>query len=102
MGGSCDGKLIMPGLVVDRVDAIRLPVSKSQAEELANWCKQAPFGRGAEAIVDKTVYNTFQLAPEHFKVPNPNWTRELMSFTHNVCAGLGVQSHLTVEAQLYE
>ena len=59
VGGSCDGKLIMPGLVVDGVGPIGLPLSKSQAKELANRCEQAPFGRGAETIVDRSVRDTF-------------------------------------------
>ena len=76
VSGSCEGKLIMPGLVVDKVGSIGLPISQSQAKELAERCEQAPFGRGADTIVDKSVRNTFQLAPEHFKITNPSWKKE--------------------------
>lgn len=52
--------------------------------------------------MDKKVRNTYQLAPEHFKLSNPNWEKDLDVITTEVCEGLGVDSHLKVEAQLYK
>lgn len=102
VGGPCSGKLIMPGLVVDGIGPIGLPLSKSQAKELANRCEQAPFGRGTETIVDKSVRDTFQLAPDSFKITNPAWKGDLDTITKSVCQDLGVQHNLKVEARLYK
>jgi hypothetical protein len=102
VGGSCDGKLIMPGLVVDGVGPIGLPLSTSQAKDLVNRCEQAPFGRGAKTIVDKSVRDTFQLAPEFFQITNPTWKKDLDTITNSVCQDLGVQANLKVEARLYK
>ena len=102
VGGSCDGKLIMPGLVVDGIGPIGLPLSKTQAKELANRCEQAPFGRGAQTIVDTSIRNTFQLAPDSFQITNPAWKNDLATITKSVCQDLGVQYNLKVEAQLYK
>lgn len=102
VGESCDkGELLMPGLVVDGVGAIGLPLTEIQAVELSKRCEDAPFGRGAVTIVDKSVRNTFQLSPATFKITNPSWTTDLDNITIRACNGLGVHSH-RVEAQLYK
>uniref|UniRef100_A0A7S3VEI6 Uncharacterized protein n=1 Tax=Chaetoceros debilis TaxID=122233 RepID=A0A7S3VEI6_9STRA len=102
VGGSCDGKLIMPGLEVEGMGPIGLPLSPNIAKDLVKRCEQAPFGRGSKTIVDKTVRNTFQLEPEHFKITNPSWTKELGSLTKQACQDLGVEAHLKVEARIYK
>jgi predicted 2-oxoglutarate/Fe(II)-dependent dioxygenase YbiX len=102
VGGSCGGGLTMPGLTVDGVGTISLPLSEAQAKELVSRFEQAPFGRGTETLVDKTVRNTFQLPPEHFKIMNPDWAKEVNNLVSTVRHDLGVQAHLKVEAQLYK
>ena len=102
VGGCCGTRLLMPGLVVDGVGRIGLPLSETQAKELANRCEQAPFGRGEKTLVDKAVRNTFQLAPEYVQITNPSWSSQLAELTKEVCGTLGVQSNLTVEAKLYK
>lgn len=102
VGGSSDGKLTMPGLVVDGVGTIGLPLSEGQARDLAKRCEQAPFGRGSKTVVDTSVRNTFQLNPKYFAVTNPSWGKEIDDLTEQACRGLGVQTHLKVEAQLYK
>ena len=65
----------MPGLVVNGVGAIGLPLTEIQAVKLSKRCEDAPFERGAVTIVDKLVRNTFQLSPATFKITNPSWNR---------------------------
>ena len=92
----------MPGLTVDGVGTISLPLPKAQAKQLVSRFEQAPFGRGTETLVDKTVRNTFQLPPEHFKIMNLDWAKEVNNLVSTVRHDLGVQAHLKVEAQLYK
>ncbi|KAL7548481.1 hypothetical protein ACHAWF_011759 [Thalassiosira exigua] len=101
-GGSCGDKLTMPGLEVDGVGTIGSPLSPILAKELIKRCEQAPFGRGSKTMVDKTIRNTFQLAPDHFQTTNPSWKLELEGLTKDVCENLGVERHLKVEARLYK
>jgi hypothetical protein len=102
IGGVCEnGVLLMPGLVVDGVGTIGLPLSGIQAIELSKRCEDAPFGRGSVTVVDKSVRNTFQLSPKDFKISNPSWEKEVENLTKKVCDGLGVIS-MKVEAQLYK
>ena len=102
VGGACEnGVLLMPGLVVDGVGTIGLPLSGIQAIELSKRCEDAPFGRGSVTVVDKSVRNTFQLSPKNFKISNPSWAKDVENLTKKVCDGLGVIS-MKVQAQLYK
>jgi hypothetical protein len=60
------GKLLtpMPTLHVDGMGALPLPVSPEKAKELIALCSQAPYGHGADTIVDTKVRKSWQLAPE--------------------------------------
>ena len=100
--GSCWAKFVMLGIEVDGIGLVGLPLSDAQAKILAARCEQAPFGRGSKTIVDTCVRNTYQLAPEQFKITNPHWESEISSLLSNVRQDLGVQSHLKVEAQRYK
>jgi hypothetical protein len=77
--GDCSNHsaMLLPGLVVRGLGQIGLPLSDGDAKALADLCQQAPFGRGADTLVDTAVRNTKQLAPEHFSITNPNWEASL-------------------------
>ena len=50
-GTFCTGgdlPLVMPGLEVDGLGPIRLPLGKTQARKLIKLCRQAPYGKGTE------------------------------------------------------
>ena len=100
VGGSCNGKLLMPGLVVNGIGTIGLPLSENQAKELAKHCSQSQVGHGSESIIDNSDRNTFEIAAKHIRFTNPTWTQELNDLTKQVCQGLGVQAHSQVEAKL--
>ena len=102
VGKSCNSGFLMPGLQVNGVGPISLPLSNTDATKLAEVCLQAPFGRGSKTIVDKKVRNTLQLSPEHFQISNPSWGVQLKKLVKNVCTDLGVAATITVEAQLYK
>jgi len=44
-----------PGLYVEGLGTVGLPLSKPDACELSKISHQAPFGKGGETIVDTTV-----------------------------------------------
>jgi len=41
-----DRPLTMPGLEIDGLGAVRLPLGKTQAQKLIKLCRQAPYGKG--------------------------------------------------------
>ena len=60
-----------PGLVVDGLGPISLPLTDAQAEQLVSVCELAPHGRGTRTILDTSVRHTFQLAPGRMRFTNP-------------------------------
>ncbi|TDL25474.1 hypothetical protein BD410DRAFT_800891 [Rickenella mellea] len=66
-----------PGLVVENIDPIGLPLAPSEAVRLRAVCKRAPFGKGERTIVDTDVRDTWELDPSQFKFANPAWDQWL-------------------------
>jgi hypothetical protein len=57
-GAVCAGgdlPLTMPGLQVDGLEPIGLPLGKTQAAKLIKLCRQAPYGKGTKTLVDADV-----------------------------------------------
>lgn len=50
-GGKLQG-CPLPGLIIDGVGAVTLPLQPDQAKTLIEHSTEAPFGRGAETVVD--------------------------------------------------
>ncbi len=57
--GSCS--LELPGIEVDDVGEISLPISAATAKKLIKSADQAPYGRGEETIVDTDVRRVWQI-----------------------------------------
>ena len=62
-----------PGLHVSGLGDVPLPLSPRDAKEIAKLCRQAPFGKGSETIVDTSVRNTWELSSDQFRLRNPAW-----------------------------
>jgi len=102
VGGRLIDTLVLPGLEVDGLGSIGLPLTASQAAQLATQCEQAPYGKGENTIVDACVRDTWQLPPERFRLRNPRWRGQLDVLVKQVCDSLGVREEVNVEAQLYK
>ncbi len=100
--GTCNPHMAMPGLIIDGLGSIGLPLSLTEAQALAARCDQAPFGRGDQTVIDTSVRNTKQLDPSAFQITNPKWSEYLNDVVTTVREDLGVQEELEVEAQLYK
>jgi hypothetical protein len=64
---------VLPGLAVDGVGEVGLPIAPAQAQQLIEQAVQAPYGRGEETIVDTDVRRVWQLEPRQFAMHNPAW-----------------------------
>ena len=98
---SRDLPLTMPGLEVDRVGAIRLPLDGAQARKLIKQCSQAPYGKGTETLVDTEVRRMWELDPARFKLKNPKWNDLVSSITGEVQQALGLET-TKLTAHLYK
>jgi 2OG-Fe(II) oxygenase superfamily len=98
---SRDLPLTMPGLEVEGIGAIRLPLGEVQARKLIEHCSQAPYGKGTETLVDTQVRRVWELDPGQFKLTNPKWAQTVGSITSQVQQDLGLEKS-PLEAHLYK
>ena len=90
----------LPGLVVDGVGPIALPLLQVQADQLIAMAERAPYGRGEQTLVDIDVRRTWQIAPEQVHIEGRHWAQGLQAIVEQVRTGLGVTG--TVVAELYK
>src|SRR5262249_33640919 len=91
---------VLPGLEVREVGSIGTPVSAADARRLIAKATQAPYGRGAETIVDTNVRRVWQLEPSQFSLENPDWNAHVAAIVDAVKQDFGI--HQKVSAQLYK
>ncbi len=87
---SGDCPLVMPGLEVDGLGAVGLPLTKTQAKRLIKLCRQTPYGKGTETVVDTNVRRVWELDPAQFKLTNPKWEKFVASIVDDVKQTLGL------------
>ncbi len=97
--GQCQNAL--PGLAVDQLGDIGLPLSAAEAKRLIKVCKQAPYGKGTETVVDTKVRKVWELDPEHFSLTNPKWNNAVASVLRKIEDELGLPKK-SLAAHLYK
>ena len=68
-----DLPLTRPGVGVEGLGILRLPLSKAQARKLIGYCRQAPYGKGTQTLVDAAVLRVWELDAEQIEFTNPKW-----------------------------
>ena len=96
-----DRPLTMPGLEVDGLGAVRLPLGTAQARKLIKLCRQAPYGKGTETVVDTNVRRVWELDPGQFQLTNPKWDDLVASILQDVQRALGLEDR-KLAAHLYK
>lgn len=89
-----------PRLIVDGVGTVALPLLPVQAEQLIAVAERAPYGRGAETLVDTDVRRTWQIDAARLDIAGKRWTDDLAQIVRRVTLGLGVSGE--VDAELYK
>jgi 2OG-Fe(II) oxygenase superfamily len=80
-----------PGLQVEGLGTLSLPLGQTQAKELKAFCQQAPYGQGTKTIVDTTVRKVWELDPAQFTLENPAWDEFLQVAVAKVQLDLGLE-----------
>ena len=94
---------VNPGLYVDSLGKIGLPLSERDAAALAQVCHEAPFGKGSETFVDTAVRKTWQIDPDKVHFRNSKWPEQVHHAVSKVTAGLGMGGGMgTVRAELHK
>ena len=90
----------LPGLEVAGLGPIGLPLTAAQVPELKKHCRQAPYGKGEETIVDTRVRRVWQLEPDQFSLTNPDWQSYSSATVQTVQRELGLEQQ-KLESHLY-
>src|SRR5271165_2283107 len=102
-GDFCVGgrrEMFMPAIDVDGVGRIAFPLLPVQVERLVAIAAWAPYGRGAETLVDHNVRRTWQIDSGKVRIGGRHWEKTLGDLVADVALGLGVNG--TVAADFYK
>ncbi|KAK0524176.1 hypothetical protein OC834_005632 [Tilletia horrida] len=102
LGGIADMLPDAPGLVIDGLGEITLPiVDEDKAEAIAQIGEQAPFGRGQETLVDASGRNSWQVNPDKVNIKSSEWDAGLAKAGKVMAEGFGV-SDVPLSLHLYK
>jgi hypothetical protein len=88
-------------LEVVGVGPLSFPLPPDQAEKILRVAERAPYGRGADTLVDTDVRRTWQLAPEQILIRGHRWGETIRKIVDKAAAGLGCGGK-QVQAELYK
>ena len=89
--------IYLPLLEVRDVGPVALPLLPAQAEQLIAVAARAPYGRGAETLIDTDVRRTWQIDAGRVRIRGQNWTQSLDAIVARAAAGLGVTGAVVPE-----
>jgi hypothetical protein len=92
---------VLPGLEVEGLGPIGLPLTPKVAKDLIKHCHQAPYGKGEETLVDTSVRRVWRLEPDGFKLKNPDWERVIKEVVAKVQEELGLEGQ-KLHSHLYD
>ncbi len=96
--GEC--ALHVPLIEVEGIGPIALPLLPAQAAQLIAAAERAPYGRGADTLVDTTVRRTWQIGVDRVRIQGRHWQAMLDGVVERAAIGLGAGAG--VEAELYK
>ncbi|KAG8526058.1 uncharacterized protein KY384_000820 [Bacidia gigantensis] len=92
-----------PGISIDPLGLIRLPLSEEDAKAIVRASNKAPFGKGNKTLVDESIRKTWQIDADKIQLLNDGWQECLNRIVEHVLGELGVACALTnVRADLYK
>ncbi len=97
--GTCP--LVLPGLEVEGLGVIGLPVSPVEAARIITACNQAPYGKGTQTIVDTSVRKVWELDAQKFTLSNPQWSVMIEGVLRAIEKALGLSTE-SLTAHIYK
>jgi len=82
---------IIPGLIINGVGEVGFPLQKEIAKKIIQEAHDAPFGKGAETLVDKTIRNTWEINADKVKFSNEKWNAKIKKIVNNVKEELSLE-----------
>lgn len=90
-------EFLAPRLEVEGVGPIALPLLPAQAKQLIKSATRAPYGRGADTVVDTKVRRTWQIEAGRVSIGGKHWAKTLDGIVERATEGLGVAGPVTAE-----
>jgi predicted 2-oxoglutarate/Fe(II)-dependent dioxygenase YbiX len=90
----------VPLIEVEGIGPIALPLLPAQAARLIAVAERAPYGRGADTLVDTAVRRTWQIGADRVRIQGRHWQTMLDGVVERAAVGLGAGAG--VEAELYK
>ena len=91
----------LPRLEVAGAGLIPFPVPPAQAEALVATAERAPYGRGPDTVLDRSVRDCWQIDADQVAVGGGAWSDTLAQIAGRAADGLGCPRERT-EARLYK
>lgn len=91
----------LPGLAVEGLGTLALPLTPDQAGQLKQLCQPAAYGKGTQTLVDSDVRRAWRLPPARVKIGNPAFAAALAAAVEKVQEELGLAGQ-KLQAHLYE
>ena len=91
----------LPRLEVAGAGLIPFPVPPAQAEALVAAAERAPYGRGPDTVLDRSVRDCWQIDAANVDVGGGAWSDTLAQIVDRAAAGLGCPRERT-ETRLYK
>ena len=103
-GGYCAfGKITapLPILRVSGMDALCFPAPENQIKTLIERSSRSPFGKGARAVVDQKVRDSWEIHPSEFSLEGAGWNEAFAGVLGAAADGLGCPRE-RLSANLYK
>ncbi|KAE9035918.1 hypothetical protein PR003_g9775 [Phytophthora rubi] len=100
-GGRADTLPPVPGLFVDEVGSVSVPLDQAQAEKLIAKCEKSPFGHNMDTKLDENVRKSWQLAPDQVDIKNPLWQTGIEKLSETIASRLGYKG-VPLQCVLYK
>jgi hypothetical protein len=98
---SAVGPPILPGLRVEGLGMVALPLDSAQAEALESLGSPAGYGRGRSTVTNPNVRRVLRFAPDRVQFANPAWEEWLADVVEPLAEALGLAGQ-GLTARLHE
>ncbi|KAG1689818.1 hypothetical protein DVH05_001851 [Phytophthora capsici] len=100
-GGCADTLPALPGLYIDGVGLVSLPLTQEQATAVIAKCQKSPFGHNMDTKMDESVRKSWQLSPDQVQMKNPSWQTGMEKLTETIGDRLGYKG-IKLQCVLYK
>lgn len=94
-------KITLPGLHIEGIGEICLPIPSIQIRDIIKFSQKAPFGKGSKTITDTAVRSAWEINSDQLSFHNEDWNEFMETIITKVKGGLGIEDK-TVTASLYK